>query len=119
MNNRRPLAILLLLTIIAALLRFTALDRPSLWGDEAWTFSRVCGSYQDMLDLVSVAGFAPLHYELYWWIGHHIAKLSPIVMRLVPAISGTLMIPAIYFLARQLVSIRTALVAALLATVSA
>src|SRR5689334_12565636 len=72
-----------------------------------------------MLDLVSFAGFAPLHYELYWWIGHHVAKLTPIVMRLVPAISGTLMVPAVYFLARQLVSIRTALVAALLATVSA
>ena len=82
-----PLFLLALLTLIAGILRFTALDRPSLWGDEAWTFSRVCGSYRDMLDLVSFAGFAPLHYELYWWIGHHIAKLSPIVMRLVPAIS--------------------------------
>jgi uncharacterized membrane protein len=119
MNNRRALGILFILTIIAAVLRFAALDRPSLWGDEAWTFSRVCGSYKEMLDLVSFAGFAPLHYELYWWIGHHLAKLTPIVMRLVPAIAGTLMVPAVYFLARQLVSVRTALVAALFATVSA
>ncbi|HTL30445.1 MAG TPA: glycosyltransferase family 39 protein [Tepidisphaeraceae bacterium] len=117
-KSHRPLFLLALLTLLAAALRFVALNRPSLWGDEAWTFSRVCGSYRDMLDLVSFAGFAPLHYELYWWIGQHV-KLTPIVMRLVPAISGTLMIPAMYFLARQFVSARTALVTALLATVSA
>jgi hypothetical protein len=115
----RPLLLVTLLTLVAAVLRFAALDRPSLWGDEAWTFSRVCGSYQDMLDLVSFAGFAPLHYELYWWIAHHIGKLTPFLMRLVPALSGTLMVPAIYFLARQLVSVRTALLAAWLTSVSA
>ena len=113
-----PSFLVFYLTLLAAALRFLALGQPNLWGDEAWTFSRICGTYQEMLDLVSLAGFAPLHYELYWWIGQH-AKLSPIVMRLVPALAGTLMVPAIYFLARQLVSVRTALLSALLASVSA
>lgn len=84
-----------------------------------------------MLDTIRSAGFGPLHYELYWWIGQGMPlpggrrivpegiPFTPVVMRFVPALAGTLMIPAMYFLARQLVSRRTALLAALLTSVSA
>src|SRR5205085_1325845 len=46
-------------------------------------------------------------------------RMTPLVMRLVPAIAGTLMAPAIYFLAIQLANRRVALVAALFAATSA
>jgi hypothetical protein len=122
-------AILLAITLAGAGFRFVTLDRPPLWGDEALTYSRVCGSLDEMFDILRYDGFMPLHYELYWWLGHgmpigHWQLTSPIlltpkVMRIIPALCGTLMIPAIYFATRQLASVRAALLAAALACVSA
>lgn len=122
---------LVLIVLLGGALRFYDQDTPPLWGDESATFSRVCGSYQQMLDAIRTAGFGPLHYELYWWIGQGMplpggrkivpggVPFTPGVMRFVPALAGTLMIPAMYFLARQLASRRTALLVALLTAVSA
>jgi hypothetical protein len=92
-------------------LRFIALDRPSLWGDEAATYMRIGGTYRQLLDTLREAWFPPLHYELYWWLSRHV-PMEPFGMRMVPAIAGTLMIPAMYFLSRQLVSVRDSLMTA-------
>jgi hypothetical protein len=115
---RRELLVLLALTLLGGVLRFIYLDRPPLWGDDAFTFMRVCGTYQQMLDALQDWGFAPLHYELLWWIGQQ-TPLTPFMMRLVPAIAGTLMVPAMYWLARELGGRRVAFVAALFAATSA
>jgi len=116
---RSPIALLGLITLLGGILRFASLSQPALWGDEAFTFSRVCGSYRQMLDVLQANGFMPLHYTLYWWLGQHF-DLSPIVMRLPVAIAGTLMPPAMYFLARQLrLPATTALVVALFTACSA
>lgn len=104
-------------TLLAAVLRFGRLDQPTLWYDEAMTFSRINGSFSDMLKVLQLDGFVPLHYELYWLLAHVIYP-DPWVMRLIPAMAGVAMVPAIYFLARQLVTIRTALLTALLAASS-
>lgn len=138
--------VLIALTLLAGVLRFAALDRPAIWGDESATAGRIVGSYQELLDQLAEGSFTPLHYEVMWWIGqgmpyagdvtvdpqtkkrtftptHRIVEggitMTPFYMRLVPAICGTLMIPAIYFLARQLFGPRVSLVAAGLACVSA
>lgn len=103
--------------LLGGVLRFAWLDRPVLWGDEAATWARSCGTFQDMLTTNRGDGFVPLHYELYWAIGK-LWKLDTWRMRLVPAIAGTLMVPAMYFLARQLVRARTALLVALLTATS-
>ena len=146
------------------------MSRPALWGDEAATYSRICGDYQDLIDILQFNGFVPLHYEMYNWIqaglpmwariehrpvqpavpphtsffrsfpatkptsqpstqarisvGEHPivpggVRMTPIVMRLVPAIAGTLMIPAMYFLAMQIASRRIALITALFTAGSA
>ena len=92
---------LVLITLAGAGLRFSFLNRPTIWGDEAMTFQRVSGSFADLLQRLSDAGFAPVHYELLWLIGQHF-KLTPFVMRFVPALTGTLMIPAMYWLTREL-----------------
>src|SRR5687768_9657933 len=84
--RRAELLMLLALTILGGVLRFIFIDRPPLWGDDAFTFMRVCGTYQQMLDALQDWGFAPLHYELLWWIGQH-TTLTPFMMRLVPAIA--------------------------------
>ena len=109
---------LLAITILGAILRLAWLDHPALWGDEALTYGRVCGTFGQLLDKLEEAGFAPLHYELYWWIAQH-ARLTPVVMRLVPAIAGTLMVPSMYWLAVQLAGRRAALLTSLLTATSA
>src|SRR3954462_5150249 len=114
----RSAFIVLLLTFLAAALRFTHLDRPCLWGDEAWVYSRACGTYQQMLAILRHDGFGPLHYEFYWVLCRFAAP-GPWAMRALPAVAGTLMVPAVYFLARQIVARPAALRAAAFACCSA
>ncbi|HEY0008259.1 MAG TPA: glycosyltransferase family 39 protein, partial [Tepidisphaeraceae bacterium] len=151
-----PILLLLLLTLIGGVMRFTALDKPIIWGDEALTFGRTGGTYEQLLNQLADDSFTPLHYEMIWWLGQGLpywgeiktetgermirqqdgtrrleqvtlrrfepthrlipegVVLTPAMLRLWPAIAGTLMIPAIYFLARQMFGPRIALTAALL-----
>jgi hypothetical protein len=97
-----------LITLCAVALRLFRLESPPLWGDEALTASRVTGSFRDLLDILQRDSFPPLHYEIYWAIAR-VFWLTPVVMRAVPVISGILMVPAMYFLARQIVARHTAL----------
>ena len=60
---RAPWIALLAITLFAGILRFSFLDRPAIWSDEAMTHARICGSYQDLLDVLQFNGFVPLHYE--------------------------------------------------------
>jgi hypothetical protein len=100
------------------LLRLTYLSRPPIWGDEAKTFMRSCGNFQQLVDTLATSDFAPLHYLLYWAIAQ-LTPLTPSVMRLPPAIAGTLMVPAMYWLAVQLVPRPTAMLVALFTACSA
>lgn len=139
------LIILAALTVFAGVLRFAWIDRPTLWNDEAHTFRRVTGSFQELLNILQSDGFAPLHYEMYWALGHwhwpgwgrffgglfafdlgyddffsgNPATLAPFWMRLIPALAGTLMVPAMYFLARQFTTRRNSLVIAAFVACSA
>jgi 4-amino-4-deoxy-L-arabinose transferase-like glycosyltransferase len=118
-QSRRRWAMLLLagLTLIGAIIRFTYLNHPSLWGDEAMVYWRTCGTFDDLLQLLRSDGFAPLHYELDWLLGR-ILKPTPTVLRLLPALSGTLTIPVMYFLSRQLLQRSTSLLVAAFTTFS-
>ena len=161
-SRRAALLWLLLITAAGGVLRFADLDKPPIWGDEAMTFSRVIGSYGDLLGVLRSDGFTPYHYELTWWIhqGCPLPRptggvfradlwspggpdrpwydwqlplpevtarplveggipLTPFALRFVPALCGTLMVPAVYFLAVQMARRKVALVAALFACCSA
>jgi hypothetical protein len=112
-----PLAVLLLLTAAAGAVRFNHLPRPSLWGDEASVYRRTCGTYFQLIEQLRTDGFGPLHYEMHWVIAQF-TKPTPTVLRLPPAICGTLEVLAIYFLARQLLPVSTSLLAAAFAAFS-
>jgi hypothetical protein len=119
---RYSLWILLALTIFGGVIRYATYDKPSLWTDEAYTFRRVTSTYQDLLDVLQDDGFAPLNYEIYWTIAHFLGgaqHLTPFWMRIVPCTWGTLMVPAMYFLARQLASKRASLLVAAFTACSA
>ncbi len=115
---RYRFAILFFITLLGGALRFSFLEKPPLWGDEAFTYSRICGDYREMLDVLAYDGFPPLHYEAYWVLRQW-KPLTPHMMRMIPSVAGTLMIPAMYFLAVQMVRKRTALLVALFTSVSA
>ena len=109
---------LALVTMLGGILRFICLGRPVLWGDECGTYRRVCGTFEELLSHLLNDGFVPLHYELYWVL-KQVMDLTPWQMRLAPAVAGTLMIPAMYLLGRQIVRPGTALLAATLTAFSA
>jgi hypothetical protein len=136
--TRYSLWILLAITLLGGVLRFAWIDRPALWTDESYTFGRLSGSYQDLLDVLQYDGFGPLHYQLYWWIAHksghawsdpklmtshdyakQVIGMTPFWMRFVPSLLGTLMVPVMYFLARQMTSRRTSLLVAAFTACSA
>ena len=132
----RAWAWLAAVTLAGALLRFWALDRPPVWGDEARVFARTFGSWAQMVDWLKGDSFTPLHYYLVWWLGHGLpigtrggepllllggpVRLTPAVLRLPSAVAGTLFVPIVYWLAAELLGRRrAALTAALLAATSA
>jgi 4-amino-4-deoxy-L-arabinose transferase-like glycosyltransferase len=134
--DRRHLWVLLAITVLGFVLRFSFPTRPPLWGDDAYTVYRTHADYQSMLDVLQHDGFTPLHYELYWLLGRitgtqesaittdgkpivHSTGLTPAAVRFLPALWGSLMPPVIYFLASQLLRRRIALAAALFAACSA
>src|SRR4051794_5107713 len=109
--NQPGIGAVIALTLIGGILRLIRLSHPPLLFDEAATWTRVTGSFAELLDILRYDGFAPLHYQLYWLMSR-IVRLTPAMMRLIPALAGTLMIPAMYFLARQVMSKRVATLAA-------
>jgi len=116
--HSRPGLILGIITLLAGVIRFTRLAHPCLWYDESMVFWRTCGSYGQLLDCLRDDGFVPLHYSFVWVITRFV-RPTPFVLRFVPALSGTLMVPAVYFLARQMLSRRTSLLAAAFTACSA
>ena len=114
--------LLALLTLIGGGFRFLTLARPVVWYDEAQTFRRVSGSFSAMMQKLRYDGFVPLHYWIEWGLGRLLggaSHLTPFWLRFFPAIAGTLMIPAMYGLARQFCCRRTALLVAAFTTCSA
>lgn len=72
-----------------------------------------------MMATLSEQGFVPLHYLLYWVLDKTVL-LTPGMMRIVPALAGIGMVPAVYLLSRGFgLSQRTAVFAAALAATSA
>jgi 4-amino-4-deoxy-L-arabinose transferase-like glycosyltransferase len=122
--KRNDLFWLSAITLLSAFLCFNQISHPSLLIDECFTYWRICGTQGELLDTLRNDAFVPLHYELLNWIrqgfplgfGSHLVPggilMTPVMMRIVPAISGFLMTPIMYFLARQIFNRRTALIAA-------
>jgi hypothetical protein len=120
-ENRQELLIVALITLGAALLRFIDLGQ----------LPRVINGDEGLIgQFVLAAKSNPLAnpWSLFENIGglyrHGIGLMiklfgqTPFALRLLPAISGTLAIPALYLLARQLFGKRVALFAAILLAVS-
>jgi hypothetical protein len=115
--HKGELACIALITFLAAALRFYKLGSlPQVVnGDEGWlgttALSTIGYPYANPFALWE--NFGALYLQatniLFGWLG-----VSPFSLRLLPAIGGTLAIPAVYLLARQIANRRVALIAAVL-----
>ena len=117
--RRRLSPVALPLTAATALgLALRLLVRRGLWLDEATSVAQARLPFSEMLqDLVTFDVHPPLHHALLWvWVrvfGH-----SEFAVRAPSVIAGTLLVPALYLLGRELYDRRTGLVAALLGAVA-
>lgn len=120
----REVIIVMLITLLAAVLRFYQLDTipDVINGDEGWTGMVALGkfpfAYSTYANPFSFAeGFGRPYLDVFaaainFW------GQNKFGLRFVPALGGTLAIPAIYLLTRRLLNWRHAIIAALLLAVS-
>lgn len=116
--SRRELAVLLGLVTAAALLRLLTIDVQSLSNDEPFTVERAAGELSAVLSSIrTTESTPPLYYYLAWgW--ERIFGDGETGMRLLPALLGTLLVPATWAAARVTLPARSALIAAALVALS-
>ncbi len=116
--DRRDIRAALLLTLLAALLRFPTLGLQSFDRDEAFTVGAVVQpSLLDTLGTVSSETSPPTFYVLVW-ICSKLFGTGEVGMRLVSAVAGTATAPVAFELGRRLVSRRVGVVIGLLVAVN-
>ena len=105
---------------MGAALRFGFLSHQSLWTDEAATRHIVLApSIGDVWSRVrATESTPPLSYWLMWLLAHAAGSRSDAILRLVPAIAGTLTIPAAYAALRRPLGTRVGLALAWMCAVS-
>ena len=99
----------LLLAMLAGLLRFLHLGAWSLWADEVYTL-------RDLHDWSAIKGY-PIGY---WLIGMAVRCFgeSEFSARLMPALAGTITVPALYLIGRRLFNERAGVIAGILLALS-
>ncbi len=108
-------ALLSAIILGGSVLRFYGLDAQSLWNDELSSWKQ---SHQTTLSAVIEHGVRPTPYPpafpaLLYFVEKYVGE-SEVALRMPSAVAGVLAIIAIFFLARQLYSVREGLLAACL-----
>lgn len=103
---------LILITIISFILRFYKLEYQSLWLDELYSinFSSSKNSINEVFNYLKNDG---AHPSLYYLIIHSIFRIfgdSGYILRLFSCIIGTLIVPAGYFLGKNILNKRLAVI---------
>lgn len=87
------------LTLIAAALRFSTLGMQGYWYDESQTAWLVHAAPHTMLSAVLHHETTPPTYYLLTWVWAKLFSTSEFGLRALPALAGTLTVPATYFAA--------------------
>jgi uncharacterized membrane protein len=113
-----PVAVgaLVVLTAAAAAIRL-AVPR-GLWLDEAISVHQAHLGLRAMLHALAQTDRQPPLYQLALWATVHLGGTSDFAVKLPSILAGTLVVPVLYLLGRELYDRRTAVVAALLGTVA-
>jgi mannosyltransferase len=110
-------AIVMGLTLLAAILRFATLNVQSIWLDESATIILVHRGFWGMLSHLSSSESAPPLYYMLVWAWTKAFGAGPLGFRSLSALIGTLTIPVMYLAGRR-ISPRVGLWAAALAVVN-
>jgi mannosyltransferase len=117
-SGRADLYLLASLVVVAAAARFVALGHQSFWVDETVTATLLGKSFPGMLaELPHSESTPPLYYVLAW-LWAKVFGTGEAALRSLSALVGTATVPVVFAAGRELVSRRTGLFAAALATVS-
>jgi mannosyltransferase len=117
LRSRAGIAVVLL-TAIAAALRFATIDQQSYFYDEAVTAAMTDGSLADVFrGIVDTESTPPLYY-LAAWVWAHLVGSDEAQLRSLSAIAGTLVVPVAFAAGRAVGTVRIGLAAAALAAVS-
>ncbi|MBP7215742.1 MAG: glycosyltransferase family 39 protein [Candidatus Omnitrophica bacterium] len=109
--------LLVCICAIGFLLRIYHLTVPSLWFDELMTAGRINYSLVQTIQNLFVSPFPPLYYIfMNLWV--KIFSLSEFSLRFPSVVFSTLTIPLVYLLAKEIFDKRTALISALLVSIS-
>ena len=106
------------LTLLAGVLRVPTLGLQSYEFDEAATLKVVDGSFGHALHKIAVSESTPPVYYVLAWLWRHIFGLQEIGFRLLPAVAGVLLVPAVFAVGRALASVRVGVVAAAIVATS-
>ncbi|MCC7001216.1 MAG: glycosyltransferase family 39 protein [Gemmatimonadaceae bacterium] len=113
------LPLLALLTVLAALQRFPARTHEGLWFDEVFTVVLAVQDHPALIDRALADQTNPPGFYLLAWVWTRLGGFDLEWLRTLPALAGTLVVPAVAMLARQLgVHWRGALLAAVIANAS-
>jgi mannosyltransferase len=116
-EDRRVLAIVFALIVVAAVLRFATLDLQSFWLDEVVTVRIVQGPFHSLLHSVAHSESTPPLFYVLGWCWAKLFGTGEIGMRSLSALAGTLTVPVTYATGRRLFSTRTAVIAAAIVAV--
>jgi 4-amino-4-deoxy-L-arabinose transferase-like glycosyltransferase len=109
-------ALFVALLLLAAALRFGALDREEIWLDEAQSIRNASGSLQGTIDALARDNKPPVYYfVLKAWLG--LFGPSAVALRLFSAVCGVLAVAAVWLLGSPTVPPAAARVAALILAV--
>ncbi len=111
LKNSRYVQVLLTLTLIGILLRFSNLGFNSLWLDEASTYTFATLSIPGIWGATTGGEFNP---PLFYWTEHVMLIFgnSEVVLRFIPALLGVLTIPLVYCIGREFCDRNVGIIAA-------
>lgn len=102
-RHNRYAQMLIILTIVAFFLRFFNLTYNSLWLDEAATYEFAQLSFSELWETMTGGERNP---PLFYYIEHILISIfgaSEFVLRLIPALVGSLTIPVFYLIGREVI----------------
>jgi mannosyltransferase len=111
-------AVLVALTVLAALLRLTTLSQQSFWLDEGYTLRLLRMPFEQMLRTVPKTESTPYLYYAVAWVWTRAFGFSEYGIRSLSALAGIATVPVVYLAARWLAGRRAAVIAGLLVAVS-
>lgn len=111
---KREYLLLAGITLIAAALRIYHLAHNSIWIDEAWTLHIIQQPFWAIPKI-------DVHPPLFYWLEVGVVKIlseTELALRLLPAVFGTLLVPAVYYLGKTVGDWKSGTIAAILIAVS-